>query len=138
MLLGLYGGRYWYNDSKATNLSATLGSIQALADRGPLTVLMGGQLKETIDIKGSLPSCVKQVIGFGASGEQWAAAWSHQCITHAVDCVAKAVEYAYAHTLEGETILFAPGGASFDAFENYQARGKVFEAAVIEEAKEYA
>ena len=122
----------FYNDSKATNVDATLKALDAFA--GGLWVILGGKDKGSDYTVLRVPLAAKAraalLIGAAASkiGEQ---------IQGAVPLVdAKtldtAVREAYAAARPGETVLLAPACASFDQFQNYEHRGRVFKTLVQE------
>ncbi len=122
----------YYNDSKATNVDATLKALDAFA--GGLWVILGGKDKGSDYTVLRAPLAAKAraalLIGAAASkiGEQ---------IQGAVPLVeAKtldtAVREAYAAARPGETVLLAPACASFDQFQNYEHRGRTFKTLVQE------
>jgi UDP-N-acetylmuramoylalanine--D-glutamate ligase len=124
------GGVDYYNDSKATNVDATLKALDAFA--GGLWVILGGKDKGSDYTVLRAPLAAKAraalLIGAAASkiGEQ---------IQGAVPLVeAKtldaAVHEAHAAARPGETVLLAPACASFDQFQNYEHRGRAFKALV--------
>ena len=114
-------GVVWIDDSKATNPHAALASIRAHRS----VVLIAGGLAKGLDI---LPlaheSNVRLLLGIGESGSE---------LAHAADergryagTLEVAVEMAAKAAVHGDTILLAPGCASFDQFDSYSARGDRF------------
>jgi UDP-N-acetylmuramoylalanine--D-glutamate ligase len=130
------GGVLWVNDSKATNVGATLGAVESL--ERPLVLLLGGKDKgESMgDLAAVLPGRARAVICFGAAGprigEEMAAAWHDGAAPDAAPEVVHApnlegaVEAAAARARPGDVILLSPACSSFDAFTDYAARGRHF------------
>ena len=129
----------YFNDSKATNVDAALKAIEAF-EQG-LWLIMGGKDKggDYGPLRKSLTRKAKGVLLIGVPPPYpYAAA---PLIRNAldgtvslVDCetLARAVEYAREHASPGDTVLLAPACASFDQFENFEARGRVFKQLVAE------
>jgi UDP-N-acetylmuramoylalanine--D-glutamate ligase len=122
----------FYNDSKATNVDATLKALDAFP--GGLWVILGGKDKgsDYTVLRQPLAEKARAVMLIGA-----AAGKIREQIAGAVRLVdAKtldvAVRNAYAAAQPGETVLLAPACASFDQFENYEHRGRVFKSVVAE------
>jgi UDP-N-acetylmuramoylalanine--D-glutamate ligase len=120
----------FYNDSKATNVDATLKALDAFP--GGLWVILGGKDKgsDYTVLRAPLKSKARAVMLIGA-----AASKIREQIAGAVPLVdAKtldvAVREAYAGAQAGDTVLLAPACASFDQFENYEHRGRVFKEVV--------
>ena len=116
----------WYNDSKATNVDATLKAIAAFD--GGLWVILGGKDKNSDYSVLAAPLRAKAhgalLIGAAASKieEQLLGAVPLlRCGTIDV-----AVAEAHARAGSGDTVLLAPACASFDQFENFEHRGRKF------------
>ncbi|MEC8858729.1 MAG: UDP-N-acetylmuramoyl-L-alanine--D-glutamate ligase [Pseudomonadota bacterium] len=124
----------YYNDSKGTNVGATLVAIQAIAERtrGELVLIAGGIGKDQ-DFSPLLPSLdrfVKRVILIGKDADKLASV-----IGSAVDIMrASSMEEAVAEAAEsansGDAVLLSPACASYDMFKDFAHRGRVFAAAV--------
>ncbi len=121
-LVGTWEGVAWVNDSKATNPHAALASIQAY----PSVVLIAGGRNKGLDLTPMLSAA--NLRGIVAIGE--AAAELSGSNTVMASDLGEAVELASELAKEGDTVLLAPGCASFDMFDSYMARGDAFEAAV--------
>jgi len=120
-IISVGGGVTWVDDSKATNPHATVAAARAFTD---VILLAGGQNKDLdLSIVTDLPS-VRTLIAFGEAGPEIAAVAPRTVIVCATmtDAVAKAAEIA----VKGDTVLLAPGCASFDEFTSYAHRGDVF------------
>jgi len=122
----------FYNDSKATNVDATLKALDAFA--GGLRVILGGKDKgsDYTVLRRPLAEKARAAMLIGA-----AAGKIRDQIAGAVPLVdAKtldvAVRDAYAAAQPGDTVLLAPACASFDQFDNYEHRGRVFKSLVAQ------
>lgn len=112
-------GRTWINDSKATNLDAARIGIAALSEPG--VVLLGGRGKEGADY-GALKDLLAphRVVCFGEAGRliQSAVGGEYE------RSLSKAVRRARA--LPGRSVLLSPACSSFDAFTDFEHRGRAF------------
>lgn len=125
-------GITWINDSKATNVGATLAAIEGF--EYPLILLMGGVHKGG-DIDGlvsAIKNKVKQVIVYGRDAHVFFEALNEHVQTHQVDSLQQAVVAAHSYAVDQDTVLLSPACASFDAFDDYQHRGHVFRETVYE------
>ncbi|MEE9447994.1 MAG: UDP-N-acetylmuramoyl-L-alanine--D-glutamate ligase, partial [Arenicellales bacterium] len=125
-------GVVWVNDSKGTNVGATLAAI--LAYPQPKIMIMGGQGKgaDFSDLKTAMASNVKAVILLGEDADKIEAAIKGEvAITH-VESIEAAVIHALDIAQSGDMVLLSPACASFDMFANYQARGVAFRQCVNE------
>jgi len=111
----------WIDDSKATNPHAALASIRAHDS----VVLIAGGLSKGLDLRPlALEPRVRVLIGIGDAGPLLVEAAGDRGVL-AGDLV-HAVEMASQLAEPGDTVLLAPGCASFDQFESYQSRGEKF------------
>jgi UDP-N-acetylmuramoylalanine--D-glutamate ligase len=125
----------FYNDSKGTNIGATLAAIKGLA-RNPhqLIVILGGEGKgqdftELNPVLGAI-NCTAVLIGRDAP--VIAAALGDRTAIIFADSMDDAVNKAYAAAKAGDAVLLSPACASFDMFKNYEDRGEQFCSAVKE------
>ncbi len=134
----LEGVRY-YNDSKATNVDATLKAIHAFD--GGLWIILGGKDKgsDYRPLRAPLHERAKAVLLIGAEPPYpYAAAPLIQQTLAGVVPVREcgtlfgALRYAREQAAPGDVVLLAPACASFDQFENYEHRGNVFKQLVSE------
>jgi len=119
----------YVNDSKATNVDATVKSLVSV--EGNSILILGGRDKEG-NFALLLPHLdrVRQVVLIGeASAAIRRALAGHVGMTDARD-LADAVRIGRELSRPGDTVLLAPACASFDMFKNYQERGEVFRACV--------
>ena len=120
-VIAVIDGTTWVDDSKATNPHATVAAAGAFTE---VILLVGGQNKDLdLSILTDLPS-VNTLIAFGEAGPQIAAAAPHEITV--VGSLAAAVSKAAEIATEGDTVLLAPGCASFDEFTSYAQRGDAF------------
>jgi len=116
----------FYNDSKATNVDATLKAIDAF--EGGLWVILGGKDKDSdysllID---ALRKKARAVLLIGAAAGKIAGQLKDSVPLIESGTLDAAMREAYARASAGDTVLLAPACASFDQFENYEHRGRIF------------
>ena len=123
-------GVEYYNDSKATNVDATIKALESFPAN--IHLILGGKDKgsDYSVLNQLLRERVKQVYTIGSA----AAKIESQIvgatkIIHA-ETLETAVQLASAAAQAGDVVLLAPACASFDQFQNYQHRGRVFKASV--------
>ena len=123
-------GVEYYNDSKATNVDAAMKAIAAFP--GGIHLILGGKDKNSDyrQMRALLTERVKAVYTIGAAADK---IFTH--IDGAVPIVTagtleEAVARAGAVAQAGEIVLLAPACSSFDQFENYEHRGRVFKETV--------
>ncbi|HEX6301847.1 MAG TPA: UDP-N-acetylmuramoyl-L-alanine--D-glutamate ligase [Acidimicrobiia bacterium] len=114
-------GVIWVNDSKATNPHAALASIRA---HGPVILIAGGLAKGVDLTPLADEENVRMMIGIGEAGPGLVAAAGER--GRLAGTLEIAVEVAGAASRPGDTVLLAPGCASFDQFVSYGARGDRF------------
>ena len=121
------GVRFW-NDSKATNVDATLKALTAFPDE-PVRLILGGSDKgaDFVPLAAALVGRVERVYLTGPAGMRMAGPLAAREID-AVACTGleDAVRRATADSKAGEHVLLAPACASFDEFTDYTARGARF------------
>lgn len=126
-LVAEVGGVKWINDSKATNPHAAAASIGA---HDSVILIAGGRAKGLDLSPLAAEPNVRMVIGIGESGPALVgSAGDRGRLAGTLDI---AVEMAAQAATPGDTVLLAPGCASFDQFESYRARGDRFEELVGE------
>jgi len=119
------GVRY-YNDSKATNVDATVKAIEAFA--GGIWLILGGKDKDSnyATLGPLLRERVKTVITIGSAAEKIEHQLAGIVKIERAETLERAVAFAQRNAGAGDTVLLAPACASFDQFENYEHRGRVF------------
>lgn len=133
-LVRVYRGVRWYNDSKATNIGATLAALKGLerSSYNKLILIAGGDGKgaDFSIMKPEIQSKVDQIILFGKDANLLFRTWKGSAtlfrVKHLHDAVQKAKRLAH----EGDIVLFSPACSSLDMFKNFEERGEQFEAGV--------
>jgi len=120
------GGVSFYNDSKATNVDATLKALDAFT--GGLLVILGGKDKgsDYTLLREPLAARARKALLIGASAEKIAAQVAGAVAIEQAGTLERAVASAFAQARPGDTVLLVPACASFDQFENYEHRGRTF------------
>lgn len=132
--VGIIGGVKYVNDSKGTNPEATLKAIQAL--KGPKILIAGGMNKGSSFNTLALSLAqgdVKNLFILGETAPLIAEA-ARSAGFHAVQRVTdlhEAVQSAYEHAVEGDTVLLSPACASWDMFRDFEERGEIFRREVL-------
>lgn len=125
----------FYNDSLATEPNATIGAIEAFADR-PVVLLAGGyeRKQEYQELaKVIATSSVKALLLFPTTGQRLGELVSAELnlkprsfIVKQVTSMEEAVEFAKELAQPGDVVLLSPAAASFGMFKDYQERGERF------------
>jgi UDP-N-acetylmuramoylalanine--D-glutamate ligase len=120
------GGVRYYNDSKATNVDATMKAVEAFA--GGIHLILGGKDKGSDYrlLEPLLRERVKTVITIGSAAEKIERQLDGLVKIERAETLQRAVAFAQGAAVAGDTVLLAPACASFDQFENYEQRGRVF------------
>ncbi len=124
-------GAVWYNDSKGTNVGASLAALAGVP--GEKVVLLLGGLGKGADFAPLAPAVrarARAVILFGQDAPLIAEALHGAAPLYPVSDMQAAVALAAELAAPGDAVLLSPACASFDQFANYQARGEMFVAAV--------
>jgi UDP-N-acetylmuramoylalanine--D-glutamate ligase len=136
-LISTVRGVDYIDDSKGTNVGATLAAINGLGSeaRPNLILIAGGDSKgqDFSPLAKSVMRYVKAVMLIGKDGPNIRAALTDTNVT-LTDCwtLEQAVERAAEMATEGDVVLLSPACASFDMFSNYAHRAQVFGDAVRE------
>ncbi|MDG1694692.1 MAG: UDP-N-acetylmuramoyl-L-alanine--D-glutamate ligase [Porticoccaceae bacterium] len=122
------------NDSKATNVGATIAAIKGLGSRDSKNIILiaGGQAKgqEFSALASEISASVKLTILIGEDAEQFASVLKDSSEYQYSDSLDGAVNQANQHADSGDTVLLSPACASFDMFDGFEHRGNCFEMAV--------
>ncbi len=126
-------GVRFYNDSKGTNVGATLAAIEGLAagQQKNIVLIAGGEGKGA-DFSQLMPTVnahVKLLVLIGRDAALIAAACSGVAQVNAAS-MSEAVKQAASAAVAGDVVLLSPACASFDMFNGYDDRGRQFCAAV--------
>jgi len=131
-LVGIHAGVRWINDSKGTNVGATVAALRSLD--GPFVLLVGGQGKGQ-DFSPLAAVAAQQVchaIVFGQDRAQLAAVLRPVVAVQEVPNLEAAVVLAGNSAVVGDCVLLSPACASFDQFSSYELRGDRFRQLVRE------
>ncbi|MBI2988773.1 MAG: UDP-N-acetylmuramoyl-L-alanine--D-glutamate ligase [Deltaproteobacteria bacterium] len=123
-------GIRFYNDSKGTNVGAV---VKSLASFSAPVVLIAGGIDKGGDyriLEDEVKRKVKKLVLFGMAKEKIRTALGHLSDTAVVESLEAAVQEAYRTARPGEVVLLSPACSSFDMFQNYAERGKVFKTLV--------
>jgi UDP-N-acetylmuramoylalanine--D-glutamate ligase len=125
-------GIVWYNDSKATNIGATLAAVQGF--EGPLVLIAGGQGKgaDFAELAAGLDQRVRAVVLIGEAAGEIYQALGERIPARVAGSMHEAVGLAAQLAQAGDLVLLSPACSSFDMFDNYEHRGQVFMQAVQE------
>ncbi len=121
-----------YNDSKATNVDATAKAIAAFS--GNIHLILGGKDKNSdyTELSDLLRSRVKAVYTIGSAAAKIESQLRGVVAIHSCETLNKAVSAIAAAAHPGDTVLLAPACSSFDQFESYEHRGRIFKELVNE------
>ena len=121
----MVNGVRYLNDSKATNVGATLAALAGLACAGRLLLIAGGDGKGQ-DFSPLAPHLnqLAELIVLGRDAEQLAAL--RQAPSVRVASIESAVAAAAERAQPGDLVLLSPACASLDMFRNYEERGQRF------------
>ncbi len=124
--LGAIDGVDYYNDSKGTNVGATLAAIQGLTSTRNIILIAGGKDKgsDFSELSETVQRHVKQLILIGDCAEKMAAMLTIQA--QFLSSLEAAVVRAHALSEDGDIVLLSPACASFDMFDSFENRGDVF------------
>jgi UDP-N-acetylmuramoylalanine--D-glutamate ligase len=125
------GVRY-VNDSKGTNVGATLAAVGGMT--GPLVVIAGGDGKgqDFTPLAAAFRGKVRTTVLLGRDAGLIETALTGICHTARVSTMEEAVRAAARFAQPGDTVLLSPACSSLDMFRDYAQRGSVFAAAVKE------
>ena len=127
-------GIQWYNDSKGTNVGATLAALQGLAaaSTGKVVLIAGGDGKgaDFTPLRAGVAARARAVVLIGRDAALIETALAAVVpVVHARD-MTNAVHAARVLAQSGDAVLLSPACASFDMYSGYDERGRVFVSAV--------
>ncbi len=116
----------YYNDSKATNVDATLKALDAFPGR--ILIILGGKDKGSDYTVLQNPLREKAILALliGAAADKIESQITGSVAIERAGTLQRAVEVASQAAKAGDIVLLAPACASFDQFQNYEQRGHVF------------
>jgi UDP-N-acetylmuramoylalanine--D-glutamate ligase len=125
-------GVTYVNDSKGTNVGATLAAVGGMA--GPLVMIAGGDGKnqDFAPLAAAFRGKVRHTVLIGRDAARLARALEGVCTLETCATLAQAVQAAARAARPGDTVLLSPACASLDMFRDYTQRGEEFARAVGE------
>jgi UDP-N-acetylmuramoylalanine--D-glutamate ligase len=121
----------YYNDSKATNVDSTMKAIESFPGR--IHLILGGKDKKSdyTTLRPLLHERVRRVYTIGAAAEKIEAHIAGSVEVVHAETLPAALAKAHDAAEAGDVVLLAPACSSFDQFENYEHRGRVFKQLVV-------
>ena len=122
----------YYNDSKATNVDATIKALEAFPAKLHLHLILGGKDKgsDYSVLNDLLRQRVKRVYTIGAAAAKIESHIQGAAEIEHAETLENALRRASESAAAGDVILLAPACASFDQFQSYEHRGRVFKETV--------
>jgi len=127
--IGIFNEVEFFDDSKGTNVGATVAALNGLGADRKVIVIMGGEGKgqDFSPLAEPVARYVRAVVLIGRDAPQIRAALAHTGVA-LIDAasMAEAVAQANGKAHAGDAVLMSPACASFDMFDNYEHRARVF------------
>jgi len=125
-LVRVIEGIKFINDSKATNIDSVIVALKSFDE--PIFLILGGQDKgnDYLMIEDLVIEKVKKIYAIGSSAEKIFNYFHSKVKTEIKNDFNEVINTAISEAREGDVVLLSPACASFDMFENYEHRGKVF------------
>jgi len=128
---GVVAGVVFINDSKATNVDSVRYALRSVDT--PIYLILGGRDKggrfELLAEAGE--GKIKGIVAIGEAKDKIFGALGRSFPTEFAETLPQAVAICFQQAHPGETVLLSPGCASFDIFDNFEHRGRVFKEAVL-------
>ncbi|WP_177421304.1 UDP-N-acetylmuramoyl-L-alanine--D-glutamate ligase [endosymbiont of Lamellibrachia barhami] len=129
------GGVRWYNDSKGTNVGATIAALEGLHPQNGESrsvLIAGGDCKgaDFSELAPVVERTARAVILIGRDAQVIEQVLSGRIVVECAESLEAAVNRAAELAKPGDRVLLSPACASFDMFRNYEARGEAFIQAV--------
>lgn len=132
--IGILNGVEYFDDSKGTNVGATLAAISGLGSERKMVVILGGDGKgqDFSPLIAVVSKFVRAVVCMGKDKALISDVLKNVDVPKAsVDSMALAVLAAEKFSQNGDAVLLSPACASLDMFDNYEHRGRIFQAEVF-------
>lgn len=129
-LIAKHNGVEWYNDSKSTNIDSLRVALESFNE--PVVLIAGGQGKgaDYRVLRGLIAARAKRIITVGEDAEKIEPAFGDVVPADRAADMDDAVRKAGAAARPGDVVLLSPACASFDMFDNFEHRGRVFKSCV--------
>ena len=131
--IGIVNDIEYFDDSKGTNVGATVAALDGLGHEQKLIVILGGEGKgqDFAPLISPVGRYTRAVVLIGKAADAIALALSSLAIpVERAGSIQEAVQIANRHAHAGDAVLMSPACASFDMFKNYEHRAQVFRDAV--------
>ena len=128
-------GVRFYNDSKATSVDATLKALEAFAnDAGKVVLILGGKGKKApyAPLAPLVREKVRKLVLIGEDAETIENELGEYASFERATDMKDALERSFSAAEQGDVVLLAPACASFDMFESFEHRGKVFKSEIAD------
>ncbi len=120
-------GVVFYDDSKGTNVGATVAALKGMAQKVVLIAGGDGKGQDFSPLRPAVQDHARAVVLIGRDGEKIGAALAGSGVPLlAAASMDEAVNTAFAQAQPGDAVLLSPACASFDMFRNYEHRAQVF------------
>jgi len=119
----------FYNDSKATSVDATLKALEAFADQpGKIILILGGRGKKApyLPLASLIHDKVRKLVLIGEDAQTIAGELGEFAAAEFAGNMKDAVTLSFQAAQPGDIVLLAPACASFDMFDSFEHRGRVF------------
>ncbi len=125
-------GIEFVNDSKATNVDSVWYALRSF--NNPLRLILGGKDKgnDYSSIVEQVKNNVKKIYAIGSSAEKVISYFSSIVEVEKIDTLEETVEKAFHDASAGDVVILSPACASFDMFDSYEHRGKIFKQSVMQ------
>ncbi len=132
------GGVSYYDDSKATNIGATLSALNSI--KKPVILIAGGRDKggDYRQLHKAIKKKVKALVLLGEARGKMIDSFKGLTLIESADTMADAVNSAATLAQQGDVVLLSPACSSFDMFSSYAERGEIFKKAVNDLKKKLA
>ncbi len=125
-------GIEFINDSKATNVDSVWYALRSFSN--PLRLILGGKDKgnDYSSIVEQVKNNVKKIYAIGSSAEKIISYFSSIVEVEKMETLEGTVVKAFHEASTGDVVLLSPACASFDMFDSYEHRGKIFKQSVMQ------
>ncbi len=128
-------GVEWINDSKGTNVGATISAINGIGGsmQGKIVLIAGGQGKgaDFQELAQPIADFVRSIVLIGEDADQMEAELAHVVPIVRASSLEGAVTMARSQAKPGDVVLLSPACASLDMFRDFNHRGDVFASSVV-------
>ena len=131
-LVAEHAGVRWYDDSKGTNVGATVAALNGMSSKVVLIAGGDGKGQDFSDLKPAVAHHARAVVLIGRDAPLIETALAAAAPVRRAKDMHEAVKFAAELAQPGDAVLLSPACASFDMFRNYEHRAEVFRQALRE------